>query len=233
MSITLDDSDTEKLNSNFFKKIDTKEKAYVLGYWVADGYISKYIDNRYVIGFSSNDIDLLENIRTCFCDFSGIHISKNGKNYQYRIYDYSLYNQLQKLGFDNKKSYTAIYPKIPKKFNFHFIRGVLDGDGCIYISKQKWLTLEFSGTEELLSEISKYLNGYGTLSKCQETYSCYKLRIYGKKAISVLNYIYEDSKNLRLERKYEKYKEALILYKDRMNIQKSIIHEHCKESIKK
>lgn len=215
MSMSLDDSNTEKLNYNFFKKIDTKEKAYVLGYWVADGYISKYKDNHYVVGFSSNDLDLLENIRTHFNDFSGKHISKcKERNYRYRICSFPLYNQLENLGFDNKKSYTAIYPKIPKKFNSHFIRGVLDGDGCIYISKQNYVTLQFSGTEALLSEISKYVNG-GKLAKDNETYSCYRLRIHGKKAIPELNYIYKDSENLRLERKYKKYQKALILYKDK------------------
>ena len=51
---------TYKVNKDFFKCINTEEKAYVLGFICADGHIEK---DRLVITVSIKDKDILEKIK--------------------------------------------------------------------------------------------------------------------------------------------------------------------------
>ena len=48
-----------KFNHNYFKTIDTEEKAYILGFLYADGYNS---DKQVVISQLEQDVDILEKI---------------------------------------------------------------------------------------------------------------------------------------------------------------------------
>ena len=58
-----------KCNYEYFKKIDTQEKAYWLGFLMADGCIGKYHksgkDGRIQINISSKDRCIIEKFREC------------------------------------------------------------------------------------------------------------------------------------------------------------------------
>jgi hypothetical protein len=110
---------------------------------------------------------------------------------------------------------------VPYEFRYHFIRGVLDADGCI--SKRditykkttaKEYSISFSTYEELLNYINnvfiedKLTNTRYKLSKRHKGKDgdCKILRITGNNIVyNILNKIYETSEDLRLERKYNKY----------------------------
>lgn len=58
-----------KVNENYFEKIDTPEKAYILGFFYADGYNNEEIG---VLEFVQKEerIDILEQIKECLeCDY--------------------------------------------------------------------------------------------------------------------------------------------------------------------
>ena len=57
--------------------------------------------------------------------------------YTLRIGSHEIYNDLFKLGLYQNKSLTVEFPKIPKKYLSHFVRGYFDGDGCIYFERRK------------------------------------------------------------------------------------------------
>jgi hypothetical protein len=65
-----------------------------------------------------------------------------------------LYDRLVKLGVTPRKSHTLIFPHfIPSISMRHFLRGFLDGDGCIYYREPYWVSVMLvSGSEEFLSE---------------------------------------------------------------------------------
>ena len=48
------------LNEKYFDSINTEDKAYILGFICADGYIAK---DRIVIAIAKKDIQILENIK--------------------------------------------------------------------------------------------------------------------------------------------------------------------------
>ena len=103
---------------------------YLLGLLWTDGNLSK--DNK-KLTFSNNDEKLIYLLKPLFCDAKRkIYVQNN---------NFSLINTnieaIQKLlfyGLHPSKSYSITYPiQIPQNFNYAFIRGVFDGDGCVYI----------------------------------------------------------------------------------------------------
>lgn len=149
-------------NENFFDKIDSEEKAYVLGFFYADGCnsdLSKYGENRQnVISFTQleQDADILNQIKAamdCNRPYVKIVQNTNGKiKYSLRIVSRKLSQSLFNLGAILNKSLVL---KFPDKSIFksedlirHFIRGYFDGDGCIWNGKRKKMIVKDSKHEK-------------------------------------------------------------------------------------
>ena len=195
------------INEDFFKEWN-KEMAWTFGLWIADGNMAK---NNNRIGFSSNDYNMLEIVKY---NLKSEHkIEKHGENgYQLRFSNKIMYDDLIKLGGIPRKSLTIQFPEVPDEFLPHLIRGYLDGDGGNYIRENKYLITSFTGNIDFLSSLKDKIREYAGFETCK-LYPCgekcnpriKQLRYNGKKAIKLCDYIYQDSENLRLERKFEKY----------------------------
>lgn len=134
---------------DFFKKIDTEEKAYWLGFLYADGCIA---ENSVNLLLHQKDIDILEkfkksikftgpieirNDKINYGDKYGIKISHTAK---VRISSSELRSDLIKLGCIPRKTFILKFPDkniLPDKLVCHFIRGYFDGDGSVYERKYK------------------------------------------------------------------------------------------------
>ena len=198
------------INEDFFK-IWTPEMAYIFGFWVADGNMGK---NEYSISFASNDFSLLDMIR--YKLNSKHKISKSCTCFLLQINNKIMYNDLLKLGGIPAKSLIIQFPEVPDEYLPHFIRGYFDGDGSFYISKNgkyRYLGSSFAGNIDFLTilknKIKENININPT-SFCIANKNCnkriYQIQYFGKKAIALGDYIYQNSENLRLERKYNIYK---------------------------
>lgn len=123
-----------------------------------------------------------------------------------------------KLGIGPRKSLTLKFPKIPKKYIHHFIRGYFDGDGYIDIRKTKTsqynqLRLSMLGTKDFLMHIKTIFSDFygediGSIEDCGKYYNAHRLTFSGtKSAVTFAKYIYNNSQNKnRLTRKYRTYK---------------------------
>ena len=198
------------INEDFLKEW-TPEMVWIFGFWIADGHM---LEKNNCISFSSNDFELLEIIK--FNLKSGHKISKDGeKGFKLSIYNKTLYDDLLKLGGTPRKSLTIQFPKVPDEFLPDFIRGYLDGDGSNYIHKSgnnRYLGTSFVGNVDFLTILKDKIEEHANINTTvfnKNDKNCnpriYKLQYNGKKAIALCDYIYQDSENLRLERKYEKY----------------------------
>ena len=136
-----------QIDENFFEIINTEEKAYILGFFYADGANCEL--NGELIGISftqlEQDVDILEKIKTAMkadYNFYSCVQKTNGKvKYKFSINSKKLSERLSELGASPRKSLTL---KFPNKDIFksedlirHFIRGYFDGDGCIWDGKPK------------------------------------------------------------------------------------------------
>ena len=121
------------LNHSYFEKIDTKEKAYWLGFLFADGYIN----NQNYVGISliDSDISHLEKFRDAINSNHIIHTyncnencfsRKDGKYCRLIFKSVKMAKDLENLGCTNNKSLTLKFPSIEKCFYKDFIRGYFD-----------------------------------------------------------------------------------------------------------
>lgn len=137
-------------NEQFFDKIDTEAKAYVLGFFFADGcnHDLSDLDDGYnhqnVISFTQleQDKDILDQIRSvmeCNRPYKEIVQKSNGnKKFTLAIVSDKLSSTLSKIGGTPRKSLTLEFPKfISRELMPHFIRGYFDGDGSVWNGKRK------------------------------------------------------------------------------------------------
>lgn len=112
--------------------------AYVLGFFTADGSMTKNKRGSHFIEFQITDKELLEKIRDSLSSNHKISIRKNRVinqkvAYKLQIGSKEIFNDLLKLGLSSKKSKRIKLPNIPKKYFSHFVRGYFDGDGNVTV----------------------------------------------------------------------------------------------------
>ena len=198
-----------KYTFNFDKfKQDSADKYYWLGFLGADGAI---VDNTLSIELKSIDKEHLIKFNTFFENTNPIIERVNNLNVscvKTQINSYELIEYLKQYNiYQNKsKTYTIPEDKIPEEYKMDFIRGLIDGDGCIRINNHQQISLEFcSGNQECIEQFKKIVKLDNKITQDKYTYH---VQVTGnKKAKIILDKIYENSNdNNRLERKYSIYK---------------------------
>lgn len=119
------------VDGQYFKTIDSGDKAYWLGVLVADGSIWKKGGSRFISLCVSDRCDAwLELYRKDLrCTFP---LSRHCGNAQVKIYSHvGMFNDLVRLGMTPRKSLNEVYPPIAPMWDSDFIRGYFDGDGCV------------------------------------------------------------------------------------------------------
>lgn len=200
-------------NENYFEKIDTEDKAYFLGFIMADGSILK---NRNTLRIKIHDKDkhILEEFSKCI-NFKGkIWSSKILPHIcQISISHIKLKNDLNRLGIISNKTNTLELPIIRKDLYRHLLRGFFDGDGCIRVKEDsregkggKRGDLRFvCASKTLLNQINEHFNKEinTNLNKLYGQYDTFKyLGWSGFKDIeSIYNYFYENSSYYLIRKK--------------------------------
>lgn len=135
-------------NINYFNKIDTYSKAYLLGFIAADGCINKRKGlYTLTIAISQKDLSILNFLKSEIGFETKILLSDSydkRTNKTYKRASISLGNQtlckdLLSLGIYERKTFSLpnFLLSIPKKFRKSAILGYFDGDGCISSSRDK------------------------------------------------------------------------------------------------
>lgn len=216
------------LDENYFNKIDTQNKAYMLGFIYADGCIID-LENRQkqlVINLQFPDRDILESFRKELKMERELYFIKTSEKIQtgpiqtkqdtIRLTAASdiLTNDLIKLGCTPRKSLTLKFPDskvIPPELMRHFIRGLYDGDGYVsYSFKTRNVLPVFCfgivGTLDICLGVRKVLSESLELKKDQKLtkqVKIFDIRYNGyKNMIKIFNYLYKDAE-LFLKRKYD------------------------------
>ena len=212
---------TKPVDENFFKTW-TKEMAYIFGFWIADGSMGK---KRNEIFFVNKDYYLITLIKFKLKSEHKIYKDRDDV-FRLQIGSKTMYNDLLKLGGTPVKSLTIQFPEVPDKFLPDFIRGFFDGDGGFYIQKRRYKTnyyeylgAYFIGNIDFLTSLKHNIkentgiNANNPYIKNRNIPNCsqriYNLTYSGKKAVALGDYIYQDSENLRLERKFKIYNDIL------------------------
>jgi len=153
-------------------KIEGANLWYLVGLITSDGNLSK--DGRHV-DITSKDGAFLQLIREQSGLISQVCIkNKDTRKQAYRIQiaNKNFYNFLLSIGLTQHKSLTLNALKIPNQYFTDFLRGLIDGDGCI----RKWIHPS-NGREQWSLRI---YSGSGEFMKWLENTVEYLLKIKGK-----------------------------------------------------
>ena len=222
---------TYHFNEHYFDKIDSKEKAYLMGLLWADGH-NRVKSGEIIIELQENDKDLLEKINRLTENerpLRKIELSKKNERWknQYRLEWISKYTSgvLELYGMVQNKSLVLEFPDCIEDYLYSaFILGYVDGDGCISLSKEnRYISLSMVGTRMFLNRVSEIINEYlgieGNINRDERARKPICTLRYGKRddVNKILNWLYSDME-IFMKRKYDKYQQFLTKYN---NINKS------------
>ena len=204
------------VNENYFDKIDSKNKAYWLGFIAGDGHVSELHKNIAIelgirdknhlqLFLNSLESDHVIKIRNC-------HNKKTDARYQtchVSICRSKIVADLTKHGVGpNKSKELSISPTIPENLVNHFVRGIIDSDGCWSLNINKYLVFSIVASDiNFISEIQKLLIGKCNLNVTKiipnPTKKAFTIRYEGNvQTKRIFDYLYEDG-GIRLDRKFQ------------------------------
>ena len=215
----------EDINDYYFEKINSHNKAYVLGVMYSDGYLVKEGSGTKRIGIDSVDKEWLENIAKDM-EFTGEIVdlgirrsgfSSNKHHYRFKISSPKLYNDLIKLGCFEHKTNILCFPtlnQVPPIYINSFIAGYLDGDGSLSIiteknTEYKRFIMSFTGTHEMIQGIQDFFqtNVSGTKRFPERKTNNITIQYSGiSNVYDKIFLLYKDT-TIRLPRKYQIYLE--------------------------
>ena len=204
------------LDESFFEHIDTEEKAYWLGFIMADGYNNikkKYVNIRLSLIDETHLLKFAEALKTTKPIRRVIAKAYKSDKYescQLTIDSSKISKQLELLGVDGTKSKSLAFPKIlPTDLYRHFIRGYFDGDGSIsWNYKLCKATMCICSTTAFCQSLKDYFRseydiGGTIIYNNKKPNSCAQLHICGPRQIHFLLTWMYDSGSVFLNRKLE------------------------------
>lgn len=225
-------------NTAFFKNW-TREMAYILGYFSADGSMYRNPRGAYFIDFVSTDKELIENARRMFSSrhtisesLPNIH-SNNKKRYRLQVGSKEMFQDLLNIGLTPRKSKIIKLPVVPEQYFADFVRGNFDGDGCVkfglYTKKGRKkpspiLVTQFSsGSKIFLVGLLKKLKecalirGGCVYTKRDKKGENYSLQMSINDSFRLFDFMYKDAEeNVFLRRKYNIFQKAKEYYRINM-----------------
>lgn len=200
------------LNHRYFQKIDSPNKAYLLGWMYSDGFVNPIsntvgmiLDDESPLLFFKSQIQLTKPL------FQNPHHKKTTQTLTFASYE--MKNDLIKLGCIPRKSLILEFPnseQVPENLLPHFVRGYFDGDGSIYFNSGKSLMAKFISSTKFCIGLSKYLTSKGIKCSKLNTDKHHKketsyFRIGAKKDLLKLKDLMYSDFEFCLERKRERF----------------------------
>lgn len=200
------------LDENFFAKIDTESKAYILGMLASDGCVAdgRSHSNRVFLSLQARDEHILHEILKTMRSNSPVHDRRKGNFPGSGPMKYiamssrKLVADLSKWGISPRKSLVLKYTNVNRRLERHYLRGLLDGDGSINSS-----SFYFLGTEALIDGIVDAVHRHTRIRlNKRKAGRLYRASGYAGSSI-VLRWLYRGS-TIFLHRKKAIYEESWV-----------------------
>jgi len=181
----------------------TEQSAYVIGFFAADGWVSKRGPESVRISFGQKDPDVLYAIRDVV-GVGEVYLKKNGMH-RYYIQSMRTYERLREIfGTDVcRKCRTLQWPDIPDEFIRHFLRGAVDGDGSLFYRKDGLWGFDYTTSSkafiDALTENIERMTGV-CMNPSLNKIDVWHARCSGIKAVCLADWLYRDA-TISLKRK--------------------------------
>lgn len=207
-----------KADDRVFEVIDTEEKAYWLGFLYADGYVSSTNGKRIGLALSTKDYKHLEKFKSFLnSDYPiSVYTSSGYSNTEYCrmiITSEKMYEDLVSHGVVEHKTNVLEYPYwLDSDLQKHFLRGYIDGDGCITNNGSSY-AVKIMGTDGFLDGVVRFLTNeqaytYGSRTQRNSECDVKCLNLFGKTAFNTITLTYGES-HIYLDRKFDRATEAI------------------------
>ena len=192
-------------------ELSTPTSTYLLGYILGNNSMISDDYNHYKLIIGSTDYNHIKQIANVFgCNIETVtHTLNNMPCWSINIVDQAVCHSLLELGIKPRKSTepsTIDYAWIGCNFN-HFIRGLIDSDGCI-CRKKNSIYIEIAGHESYIKQISDMMPESWGIYKNDNIFVIAK-RGNSKDKLDFYSYLYKDA-TIWLQRKRDKYDEWII-----------------------
>lgn len=208
---------------DFFDRVDTEVKAYLLGLLFADG-CNHRSERSGTVSLDLLDRELVELARDALYPNRDMPIKVRERQgmvpvFCLRVGSYRLSDAPSNLGMVPRKSLVLEFPtQVPDALLVHFIRGYFDGDGCLTRSRDRNSNgfLRFSwrmlGTPQFLSKVQEVLTAsVGVRSSIRRNRSVSELYVSGnRQVLRVTEWLYKNA-TVFLQRKRNTHQELKIL----------------------
>lgn len=208
-------------DETFFDTIDTEEKAYHLGFIMADGcvYIGKKNDHLLRVHIHRDDDKvILDLIRVLKLPKPPTY---SGRYVEIKVFSKRIVNSLIRLGCTPRKSLTLRFPtsdQVPDRLIHHFIRGYFDGDGTICRGKREagrydWIKTGFCSSHEFSPALKKHLDRWNVYSSIWSRGSIDEVVAEGfKNALIMRDRLYHEA-TIWLDRKRDRFDEVAAIHR--------------------
>lgn len=204
-----------KFDEHYMDKIDTPEKAYILGLFYADGCNDKKY-NRITLTLQKEDTYLLDEIRKLFKSDKKLYFTDNSKKENIKdakmlaLVSEHLCQVLNDYGMVPEKSLILEWPIwLREDLYSHFIRGYFDGDGSITSNiKRKDVGIEITSSFIFCEGLHNFLKDIGIKSVLtpEENPLSGDVCIYNYSngnALRFLEFVYKDA-SIFMQRKFNR-----------------------------
>ena len=233
------------VDDNYFETVDSQKKAYWLGWLITDGYVKIKANtcrgvvkensislklqakDRYVLEDFKKDLNTDISIKTIKSRKAFEYTNKitnktvcikGGEQAEFRFTSAKMVQDLAKYGIHQNKTYDVLFPKeLDSKYYPGFIAGVISGDGCIDIKKNRntfILRCTIAGTLDLVQNIHSILvkeigvNAEKKISKYESSKCLYRLELNQTETITLYYWLQKNGISL-MERKNKLIEEFL------------------------
>mgnify|MGYP000220825008 CR=1 FL=1 len=207
--------------SEYFNQIDTMNKAYLLGFLCADGWVTDR--NEFGVVVKTSDAGILLFFKKELKTDKEIKPVNEGEALELRLQNKHIADKLKEYGIVPRKSLILNIETVIDKAKLNssqikaFLLGYFDGDGGFSKSKPtpKYNYIQFSsnitGTLETCNYFKKFFNNIGFMTKRnKDEKNNYTYRIGGRNRVrEAFSQLYEivDKIDFFYKRKYDIYKE--------------------------
>ena len=195
-----------------FEKIDTPEKAYALGFILADAAITEHNVEVSVALGDRCVVDYIADIINGNVIVSNFFDKKTRRFPRARIIKKIVDITKFTGGYAKKERH---YPRVREDLERYLILGVFDSDGCITWGRRKdknriWQKISFTSQLKILEGVQQYLINklnISTVIRPKSKEDCYILEFANRNdVLKFCNHIYPNENFIILNRKYLKYK---------------------------
>jgi DNA-binding transcriptional regulator WhiA len=155
-----------KINLKYnFSNINNSEEAYIVGLFLADGYVGKH---QLGLKLKKSDKEIVNKIKNYFSE--EIKLQEDNNTFGFVVSSMKACENAINLGIlRNKTDKEMIIPEMEVKYYSDFIRGFFDGDGTVFKCNNKYLKSNICSPKiEILIKIQEILtnnNIFSTINK--------------------------------------------------------------------